>query len=415
MSASHPRIAFTGNIGNTHFAVVEALRAVGIDAHMFVGTDDPLAWRPETDKPSLRGAYPDWIHEGRWFTARHAASPWRAPLVAALADFDMVIASGSTPAFVQFAGRPWAFFATGGDITVRPFPWTFRSRRGGLVGQAGHAIVSAWQRRALRRADQVWIQPFAPFVDATDRLGIGPDRISESYFPLIMDTDTFRPQPDIRERGAPWVDDMCADADFVVFSPTRLVFGDTPELRRSGQWKGSQVLLDAFAEFVRRGIVERPVLALPDWVLSDDVAEAKTRVAQMGLTEHVRFLAPPRPDGFNRSEIADLHAAADVVVDEFGSGWFGFVSLEAMACATPVVSRIDLPAITKMYGDDWPWLNADGAPEAADHFAALATSPSRASQVGAASCEWIERHHSPCAARDRYVAAVSRSLDLLVA
>lgn len=326
----------------------------------------------------------------------------------------MVVASGSTPAFVQFADTPWCFFATGGDITVRPFPWTFRQRRGGIAHQVGHALVSAWQRRALRRADQIWIQPFAPFTEAVARLGIEDARISETYFPLIMDTDAFRPQPDIRTSARPWVADMCADADFVVFSPTRIVFGDTPALRRSGQWKGSQSLLDGFAEFVRRGVVERPVLALPDWVLSDDVAEARRRVRAMGIEDHVRFLTPPSTDGFNRSQIADLHAAADVVVDEFGSGWFGFVSLEAMACGTPVVSRLDLSAIDKMYGDDWEWLPADDALAAADRFTALATDPRMRATVGAASRKWVERHHSPAAAASRYVDAVSDRAAALV-
>lgn len=413
MAPRSPRIAFTGNIGNTHFAVVRALRAAGLDAHMFVGSGDPLAWRPETDAPELAGAYPDWIHEGHWYGPAHVATPFRAPLVRAVRNFDVVVASGSTPAFVQFAGRPWIFFATGGDLTVRPFPVTFRERRGALPAQAGHALLSGWQRRALRRADQIWTQPFAPFVSALDRLGVDRSRVADAYFPLIIDTHTFRPDGD-SSGSTPWARAASDDSDFVVFSPTRLVFGDSPAMRRSGQWKGSQVLLDAFAEFLRRGVARNPVLALPDWVLSDDVAEAKHRVADMGIADHVRFLQPPRPDGFNRSELVDLYRVADVAVDEFGSGWFGFVSLEAMACATPVVSRIDLDAIAQLYEDDWPWLEAHGAVDAADRFTLLARDTSERRRLGTEAREWIERHHSPDAAAERYVRAVTESVASLV-
>lgn len=409
-----PRIAFTGNIGNCHYAVVRALRSEGLDAHMFVGADDPLAWRPETDDPELGAGYPEWIHEGRWYGARDALKPWRAPLVAALREFDVIIASGSTPAFVQFVGRPWCFFATGGDITVRPFPWTFRHRRGHLSSQIGQGVVSAWQRRALRRADQLWIQPFAPFVDAVELLSIDPERVSDAYFPLIVDTEMFAPRPPAETSDRPWVEAATTDTDFVVFSPTRLVFGDSAELRRSGQWKGSQTLLDGFAQFVERGVVDRPALVLPDWVLSDDVTLAKSRVREMGLERHVRFLEPPRPDGFNRNELVDLYSVADVAVDQFSSGWFGLVSLEAMSCATPVVSRLDLPVIEQLYGNDWEWLPADDATDAADWFSRLASDRNIADERGRRARAWIERHHSPQAAQGRYVEAILSRVDSLV-
>ena len=125
---SGPRIAFTGNIGNAQFNVARALRGVGVDAHLFVGTDDPAVWRPESDDPALADGYPDWIHEGRWYDRADVLRPWNAPLVDAVRPFDLIVSSGSTPAFTQFAGRPWCFLATGGDLTVRPFPWTFRNR-----------------------------------------------------------------------------------------------------------------------------------------------------------------------------------------------------------------------------------------------------------------------------------------------
>ncbi len=405
-------VAMCGNIGNSHYAVARALRAHGLDAHMFVGAHDPRSWRPETDDDALLDGYPSWIHEGRWYRPADVPTPWRAPLVAALRDFDVVIASGSTPAFVQFAGRPWCFLATGGDITVRPFPWTFRHRRGDVLQQLGHGVLSAWQRRALRRADQIWTQPFAPLLDAIDRLGIAPERISSSYFPLIVDTDVFRPRPEAAA-STPWGRQAREDADFVVFSPTRLVFGDSPEMRRSGQWKGSQTLLDAFAELVRRDVVPSPVLALPDWVMSDDVALAKRRVVDMGIADHVRFIQPPRPEGFSRHELVDLYSIADVVVDQFGSGAFGLVSLEGMSCANPVVGRVDLPAARQMYDGDIVWLAADDAAAAADHFTALALDPDRAAALGGEARAWIERHHTPEVAAGRYVAGLTRAIDEL--
>ena len=274
------------------------------------------------------------------------------------------------------------------------------SSRHGSAGRSGAPTSCGFSR-----SDPSW--------RAVDLLGIGPDRISDAYFPLIVDPALFRPRGPDETGCRPWVQQATAGSDFVVFSPTRLVFGDSDEMRRSGQWKGSQTLLDGFAEFVRRGIARNPVLALPDWVLSDDVEVAKTRVAEMGIADHVRFLHPPRPEGFNRSELVDLYSVADVAVDQFSSGWFGLVSLEAMSCATPVVSRLDLPVVEQLYGTDWEWLPADGAVEAADHFSTLAANPRAGVDKGLRARAWIERHHSPLAARERYVSAVAHQMATL--
>lgn len=415
MSPNELRIAFTGNIGNTHFSVAKALRSAGIEAEMFVRPSDPLAWKPETESPEYANAYPDWIHSAEWYGVKDAATPWRAPLVDRLREYDMIVASGSTPTFVQFAERPWAFFALGGGLTVRPFPWvTFQLHRSNLLSRLGQPVVSLWQRRALRRADQVWIQPFDPFVEAVTRLEIAETAVSETYFPLIVDTEVFRPQPDVRDQQVPWVDQMCQDSDFVIFSPTRSVFGTSEFFKRTGQWKGTQELLDGFAEFVRRDVVDRPVLALPDWRWSSDLEITKRRVKEMGIAPYVRFITPPRDQGFNRTEIAQLHAAADATVDQFSSGWFGLVSLEGMACGNPVISRIDRPVVDQMYDGDWCWLAADTSTDAADHFERLATDPSLGAKIGEEACEWIERHHSAEATRDRYVNAVLREAASIV-
>ena len=406
-------IVFCGNVANTHFAVVAALRNAGHDAHLLVGRDDPLSWRPETDDPNLAGRYPSWIHEARWYNARDAVVPWRAPIVHKLREFDVVIASGSTPAFAQFAGRPWCFFATGGDITVRPFPWTFRHRRGLPPAQLGHGVLSAWQRRALRRADQLWLQPFQPFRDAVKRLGLDTHKIANAYFPLIIDTDTFQRDPSARFSNAPWVRSVVDRSDFIVFHPTRLVFDDSPAMRRSGQWKGSATLFEGFARFVVERRAGHPMLVLPNRRESEGVSEAKARISELGIGDYVHWAEPPRPAGFTRHELVDLYSVADVAVDEFGAGWFGFVSLEAMSCSVPVISHIDKQAIKQLYGDDWMWQTASNADELAGRLFDLAEDPSRRVELGAGCRRWIERHHAPAAAHGHYVDAVMSCVDLL--
>src|SRR5207248_4826794 len=57
------------------------------------------------------------------------------------------------------------------------------------------------------------------------------------------------------------------------------------------------------------------------------------------LTDQVLWLQPPRPDGFTRDELIDLYAISDVVADQFGAGFFGYVVLEALSVGRPVLSE----------------------------------------------------------------------------
>lgn len=398
-----PRIAFWGNIANAHFPIVQALRGHGIDAHLFVGDRDPAGWRPETDDPALRGAYPEWIHEGSWLRPIHSVAPWLSPAIKALDDFDLIVASGTSLAITQFAKPPMAFFTTGGDLTVRPFPVAFRHRRGGLHHQLGHGVLGLWQRRAIRRASQIWTQPFRPFLDALDRLNVDPRRIADIYFPLIVDTDLFRPDP---VDPPSWAKALVPDSDFVVFHPSRLVLDESPLMLRSGQTKGSGQLLEGFAAFTKTGSAKRPVLLLPDNPSSPGRQEALERIAKLGIEDSVVWAEPQRSEGFTRTEMVHLYANADVTVNEFGAGWFGWVALESMSCEVPVISRIDASGIAKLYGTDHPWTHAQDASELTDRLAEFATDRPALAALGRQSREWISRHHAVETAGQRAVRSI---------
>ncbi len=397
------RIAFWGNIANAHFPIVAALRSNGVDAHLFIGDRDPASWRPETDDASLRDRYPEWIHEGPWFRPVHSIAPWRSPAIDKLNDFDLIVASGTAMAIAQFATPPVAFFTTGGDLTVRPFPIAFRHRRGAPHHQIAHGLLGLWQRRAIRRSDQIWTQPFRPFLDALERLDIEPSRIASIYFPLIVDTDLFCPNP---TDTPAWASALVPDADFVVFHPSRLVLDESPLMLRSGQTKGSGQLLDGFAAFVKSGVAKHPVLLLPDNPASPGREEARQRIRDLGIEDSVCWASPPRSEGFSRTEMVHLYDRADITVNEFGAGWFGWVAVESMSCGVPVISRIDHAGISKLYGADNPWIHAHDAVDLATRLTEFVTDRHRLDQLGVESREWIHRHHAVETAGRRAVDSV---------
>ncbi len=402
------RIAFWGNIANAHYPVVKALRKHGIDAHLFVGDRDPAGWRPETDDPELADNYPDWIHNGPWLRPSHSLAPWRSPVIDELKAFDLLVVSGSAPAIAQFVGRPMAFFTTGADLTVRPFPVAFRHLRSGAGHHIAHGALGLWQRRAIGKAAQIWTQPFKPFTDALERLHIDPSLVADIYFPLVVDTELFSPKT---EPSPSWVDELAPESDFVVFHPSRLVLDDSPLMLRSGQTKGSGEVLKGFAEFRKLTTAKNPVLLLPDSDASRERDEARQRIDELGIADAVVWAKPPTPPVFARTEMVHLYRRADVTVNEFGAGWFGWAALEAMSCGVPVVSRIDAVGIRRLYGAENPWIHANDAGDLAIELEKLASDRVSLARSGMQSREFVIRHHSVDNAGRRAVDSVLAALD----
>lgn len=403
------RIAFCGNVANALFPLAQVLRAAGIDAHLFIDSRDPARWRPETDDPGLAGEYPGWIHEGSWIRNVDFIYPGRAPLIRELDGFDLVVGSGNTPMLSPYVDAPFVFYATGADLTRQPFPIAFASSREGVRSKVGHGMLAMWQRRGIRGASQIWTQPFAPLLDALDRLNVDSGRIADSYFPLIVDTDLFTPTPETDPR---WAADLRAGADFVVLHPSRLVLDESPLMLRSGQAKGSASILAGFAEFVHSRTVDNPVIILP--AADRGAKDAAQLVDTLGIRNHVVWAEAPRSSGFHRTEMVHLYGAADVTVNELGAGWFGWAALESMSCGVPVISRIDHQGISQLYGEDWEWIHASDSCAVATELARLAKDPKGRALKGIRSREWVLRHHAPDTAGERIVASVTSAAQSLI-
>ncbi|MFP5316736.1 MAG: glycosyltransferase [Acidimicrobiia bacterium] len=409
------RVAFFGNVANCLFQVARALRGCpGIDAHLFVGRTDSLFGRPESADPRLADGYPDWIHEGEWITPASVAAPWLAPITRHLRDFDVVVVSGPGPIFAQWAGRPWCWFVSGGDLTVKPFPLTFLSWYSGLPHKLGEVVGGAWQRRAARRADRLWVQPFAPMADGLRRLRVPSASISPRYLPLVVDTDVLRPDRPIADPEDPVVRRMLA-AGLAVLHPSRLIMRDDPRLRRTGQWKGNDILIRGFAELVKAGEVRNPLLVMPAMGLSRDLAAGRALVSALGIDDQVVWAEPPHRDAFPRHKLLDFYLAADVVASDFGVGWFGYVTLEGLAAGKPVLSHIDDVAMAKLYPDGHPICEAADPQAVCERLLQLWREPAAAARIGQLGRQWVVAHHAPEAAGARYVDAVTELVAELAA
>ena len=404
------RVGFFGNVANALFQVVRAVRdGAGIDAHLYVSRTDAFSSRPETVDPALDGALLPWIHDGDWITPSAILAPWRAPITRELRQYDLVVVSGAGPIFAQWTGRPWGWFVTGGDLTVKPFPIAFLGWYDGWKQKAGELVGGVWQRRGARRADRLWVQPFGPMADGLRRLHVPAAAISPDYLPIVLDVDDFRPDRPFGHPDDPVVQRMQA-ADLAVLHPSRLLMRADPRLNRTGQWKGNDVLIRGFAQLVRTGEVPDPLLVMLDTGLSRDLALGKALVTELGIDRQVVWAKPSRPDTFPRHRLLDLYLAADVVGSDFGAGWFGYVTLEGLAVGKPVLNHIDAGPMAQLYPDGHPLVEAATPDEVSAQLLRLWRDPAEAARIGTESRRWVVAHHSPEAAGARYVRAMNEMI-----
>lgn len=398
-----------GNVANSLYQTALAIREQeGLDVHLYLDRRDGPTMRPESDDPSLAGAYPEWLHLGRYVTPRTVVAPWSSELVTELRRYDFLLVSGLGPVYAQWTGRPWCFFTSGSDLTEIPFPLRFWRSQPRLRTRLGLLAMGPWQRRGARRATEIWTQPFPPFQAALKRLKVDHARITDVYLPIVFDAARFK-----RHTGLPSPGGLAArlraESNFVVFHPSRIILDDSRKMRESGQWKGNDRLIRGFADLAARRPDLRPVLAMPDRTESPGVLEAKALAEELGVGDRVRWLVPPDPRGFKRSELLELYAVADVVPDDFGIGWFGAVVIEALSMEVPVLSYLDEEIMLRLYPEH-PIVVVRGPKEISAALERLADDPAERRRLGTEGRRWVIEHHSHAALAQRFTQEAGRVL-----
>jgi glycosyltransferase involved in cell wall biosynthesis len=397
------KVAFYGNVVNHFYQTAKALRECSeIDAHLFLDARHHPLSMPESDDPELKDNYPHWIHKQSFLTISSVLAPWRSALAKELDKFDIIIVSTLGPIFAQFTNKPYCFFVTAGDSMITPFPIALQFRKTPLRIKLGRLIASFWQRRGIRRATEIWVQPFAPYVNGLKPLDIEQGRMLPIYFPLIMNIEKFQLDEKASDRDDENIRQIVTNYNFVLFHPSRILIKADPWLKAVGEWKQNELLFHGFAKFLKQSQSEQSVLVMPDSDLSPDIALAKEIIKDLGIEKNVLWIKPPRPSGFTHDELIRFYSIADVVADDFGIGWFGSIALEALSMSRPLISYIDEQVMQCLY----PWhpiLSAKSPDAIAKHLMDLYTNAEYRRKVGSQGRQWIEEFHSAQNASKIYV------------
>jgi glycosyltransferase involved in cell wall biosynthesis len=270
--------------------------------------------------------------------------------------------------------RPWVATATGSDLR----------ELAAEDSPAGQRMREHFQKAAV-----VTIAPDQGHYEMAYKLGLTDVR----YHRLPLDTDKYRPMdlPRLLPE-APLIFLVASSLDWKINDPGEWRYG-----------KATDRFFRAFARWVREG--GKAKLAVIRWGI--DAEPAERLVGELGLTDHIVWLEPVD----NKPQLIALYNRCDVVVDQFEVGSFGWVSLEAMACARPTMVYLWDQGQLEAYGEKAPVFNCQTEDEIYTQIV-RANSPQERTEIGRKARDFILRHHSPEVAIHEFIQVYKQALDL---
>lgn len=377
------RFAFVGNMANVNYTRAAPLRRRGIDIDVVLHPSDDFVfslpgWEEfdgdigelgEMPSAMLANREPSWVlrHalDDNWIRnidRYDVATPeqilmWPEfmpllPTLDALSKYSALLVS-QFPYLGLLSGRPYLFGQIGGEI------W-FEAARNDAIG-----LIT---RRGIETAYAVLVSNPITLAHAR-RYGLR----NLLYVPWSLDEEIYKPAAAEPTRSA-W--QRSIGGDFFVLTSMRI----------DNEWKGANHALDGFAKFS----VSHPSARLIVVGWGEDLEAAKAELERRNIAD--RVLAVPVA---GKGKLRKYLQAADVVIEQFVLGYYGGSGLEAMACGTPVIMRLERAQYDAlMESGAPPTLDAQDADEVEQNLHRLYTDKPFAASVGKQTRDWFIRAQS---------------------
>jgi glycosyltransferase involved in cell wall biosynthesis len=366
-----------------------------IKPHLYIGDKMDIHTNPLHNDPNAANQG-DWVfYDSKWDPTLYFKKLDRSFIKKLNAEnYDVIVVSDVGIWLAPFIKKSKFFFwTTGADITRMPFPGRFGFLHKGIKGKLKSYYMAFLQRWGIKHIDFFMTQPMMPFQKAVERLHIPPQKVLDAYFPIIIDLNIFKYNENFRAGISDENWKKMEKFSFRIFHPSRLMIDKKPALVGAGQWKGNDTLLRGLREMIDRYDVHDICVIVPDRVHSTDKALFEAEIERLKLHDYVVWVKGRTSEGFNKQEMVALYSASDLVVDEFGVGWFGSIVVEGTACSKPTMCYLDEKGIQKMY--PWHPIISVNTPETiAEEIAKLYFDRKYAKQKGEDSRRWAETFHS---------------------
>jgi glycosyltransferase involved in cell wall biosynthesis len=322
-----------------------------------------------------------------------------------LSEFDSfatVICSSDFVTLAKYSKQKFVFYPTGFDLTRAPFLFDNMIRPGFLsrnrircLPKVPLAYVFQHNvRKGLEKCSQHLSHIFAPYELAYRKLeNLFPIQRSNVYVPWTITTEHFSP-----EKFSKFVDlEVRRDIDKVhcnLFMPSRFLTDRTVSNEETGNWKNNQIVIEAFDKLVSTASNKCEF-----FLYLIDRNNYRKNFDDIGLydrekiTPYIRWLKPTDTKGFTRLEMMKIYKEMDFVLDDFGVGWFGGISLEALAMGCLVVNNVPTNLMVALYGSN-PFLFAENSDQIFGIIEELSHSRDQIEERKKRNIGWMKEHHS---------------------
>lgn len=390
------RIALIGNVCNNMYNIGIALKKyTDIQPHLYLDNHLDIHSTPLYNDPDSVNQS-DWVfQDAKWDPTIYYKNLNKTFINKLIAEkYDAIIVSSAGVWLAPHVrNTKFLHWTTGGDITKVPFPRAFSFSYKGFLAKAKAFYMGAIHRRGMRNIDKFLSHPFSPNYLALSRLKIPDNKIADLYFPIIINTDIFKYNAEYESKISNENLSKIKKFSFRIFHPSRLMIQQKKAFVEAGQWKGNEMLLKGLRAFIDKYGMNDICIMLPNRVYSVDKDMFDKEIERLKLEENIVWLNGKTNEGFNKEEMVALYSASDLVVDEFGVGWFGSIVVEGTACSKPTMCYIDEIGMKKMY----PWhpvISTDTPEGIAEEIAKLYFDKAYTKQKGEESRRWAVEFHS---------------------
>lgn len=365
-------------MNNNFFSLVRYLRDRAVDADLILLHGEAAHFHPANDTFALD--YQVYTHRVSWGGSFAYSSVSASDVRRDLAEYDVLIACGSAPAYIHKAGRSVDLFIPyGGDILYEPFLRLVHPRY-----QWSYGVYSMAQKQAIRKARAVSVDVTNDIVEeALAKLDIRDRRISfgipmvytgiyspvaiESYYDRSHWYHEFKA---IRERH-----------DIVVFHHARHVWKTRDCLYSV---KRNDKLVRGFAKFLRESFSDACLILLE---YGPDVNATQSLVEDLSIRDKVYWF----PQMARKDLMVGL-SLADIGTGEFNMSWLSCGTVyEVLAMGKPLLHFRNDELYKGLYPELYPLMNASTEMEIAELLERYSVDRAPYVAMGAAGREWLQK------------------------
>lgn len=336
------------HVGNTTMGYVMAreLRKRGFESDLLVlptmierenywPINDPL-----TQEKNLK-EYPPWVS---FFPKTNNKILKLIKMIKIMRKYDLIHAYTNLSRIAMLSGKPYLAEGGGDDIRVHAFE---KSLRGYLL------------RRAYKKADQfVYVWPIQkPYVE---KLGIK----NAVYLPRLWDTSSFSREKIIKHH----------DKTLKIFLPTM----------EDWDLKGNDKFLNAYLRLCKEN--KNVFLYYVDW--GKDAQKAKDLLKLPEVKDRVEIISGPIP----REKVVEYMKKSDLMVEQFNTGAFTRVGMEAFAFGLPILINLNEKIHRDLHGDLPDIINVKTSDEIYESLCKILQDKSKLNLIGINSQNWLKKH-----------------------